>query len=217
REGNVEKQVLLEAKESDIDFIFIGTHGASGFREKLFGSNTWKIIKNSDVPVISIPKDAHAFTEIKRIVFATEYREGEIPVINYLTKFAKQFNAEVIVLHISSHILSKEHEKELYDKFRAEVKNEISYKNIDMHFTYHDNIIEGLNNFCVRTKTDLLVMSPEKPFFLEKIFNPSASITKKASYNTHIPLLTIPDFYNPVYAGFWKMFEQGDQYWNEDL
>lgn len=217
REGNFENEVKQEAKESDVNFIFIGTHGASGLKEILFGSNAWKIIKNSKIPVFAIPSDALKFSKIKRIVFATEYREGEIPAINYLTRLAREFEAEVIVLHVSSHVLSQEHERNLYDNFRKEALAENQYKELDMHFIYNDNIIDGINNFCLRTKTNLLVISPEKLSFIEKIFNPSDNIAKKISYNTHIPLLSIPDYYNPEHAEFWKIVEMGDAYWDDDV
>ena len=49
-------------------------------------------------------------------------------------------------------------------------------------------------------------MSPERPFFLERVFSPSVSFTKKMSFHTHIPLLSIPDYYNPDFEWFWKLF-----------
>lgn len=217
REGNFEKQIRLEAKESDVDFIFIGTHGATGLREVIFGSNAWKIIKNAKIPVFAIPSGAHKFNKIKRIVFATEYREGEIPAINYLTQLARDFEAEIIVLHISNHVFSQEYERAIYDKFRKEVKQENQYKELDIHFIYNDNIIDGINKFCLRTKTDWLVMSPEKLTLLEKVLNPSGSIAKKISYDTNTPLLSIPDYYNPEHAAFWKVVEKGDAYWDDDV
>ena len=42
------------------------------------------------------------------------------------------------------------------------------------------------------------------------------SLTRKMSFHTRIPLLAIPDFYNPEYSAFWKVFAQGD-FVNEDF
>jgi nucleotide-binding universal stress UspA family protein len=209
REGSAENQIRKEAKESDVDFIVVGTHGASGFRDVLFGGHTWSVIKKSSVPVLVIPKDA-LFRGVKNIVFGTEYREGEIPVLNFLAEFAKQFDAELTVLHVTNYILSKAFEKEMFEKFKRDIKGKVSYEKLRMRLIKNDDLIEGLNQFCQNEKTDLLVMSPEKQVLFEKLFMLSASRTRKMSFHSSVPLMTIPDFYNPEHAGFWKMFEIGE-------
>ena len=214
--GSAGKQIRKGAKESDADFIIVGTHGASKFREAMLRSHTWDVIKKANIPVLAVPKDA-LFTRIKNIVFATEYREGEIPVINFLTQFAKQFDAEVTILHITNYVLSKELEKVLFEKFRDEVKSKNSYKQLNIRLAHYDDIVTGLNDYCIRTKTDMLVMSPEKPFIWEKIFTPLSSVTRQMSFHNTIPVLTIPDFYNPTYASFWKMFADAGDFVNEDF
>ncbi len=215
QEGSVGKQIRKAAKEMDADFVIVGTHGAGGFREVMFGTHAWDVIKKSSVPVIAVPKEA-LFTGIKNIVFGTEYREGEMPVINFLTQFAKQFDAEVTILHATNYVLSKELERTLFEKFRTEVKSKNSYPKLNIRLVHANNITEGLNTYCEHSKTDLLVMSPEKPFLFEKIFNPVSSVTKKMTLHTHIPLMTIPDFYNPEYAEWWKLFDV-DDFVNEDF
>jgi nucleotide-binding universal stress UspA family protein len=205
REGSAAKQILEEAGETYPDFILMGTHGESGFRQFILGDHTSKVIKKASVPVLAIPKNA-LFNEIKNIVFATEYREGELPVINFLTQVVQQFNAELTVLHITSNIFSEKFEKTISTEFTNELKNKIVYPNVSIRVKHYTDIISGLEDFCNNTKTDWLVMSPEKPFFLEKLFNPSASTTRKMSLHTTIPLLSIPDYYNPDYEWFWKLF-----------
>ncbi len=205
REGGVVKQILDEANETLPDFIIMGTHGESGFRQFFMGSHTSEIVKKASIPVLAIPKDA-LFKGIKKMVFATEYREGELPVINFLTQVARQFKAELTVLHITSNIISEQFEKKISQEFMSELKNKIAYPNVQIRVEHYTDIMKGLDDFCNRAKTDWLVMSPEKPFFLQKIFNPSASLTKKMGLHTTIPLLSIPDYYNPNYAWFWKLF-----------
>ena len=205
REGSAGKQIREEANEILHDFIIVGTHGAGGFRQFVLGSHTWDVIKKASFPVLAIPKDA-LFREIKNIVFATEYREGELPVINFLTQLAQQFKAELTVLHITSNEISEQSEKKISEEFTTELKNKIAYPNVKISVAHYTDITSGLTDFCSRVNAGWLVMSPEKPFFLEKIFNPSASMTKKMNFHTTIPLLSIPDYYNPDYEWFWKLF-----------
>lgn len=196
REGHVGKQVRKEATESETDFVVIGTHGMNGFRNFFLGSHTWDVMEKSQVPVLAIPKDA-LFTGIKNIVFATAYREGEIPGIHFLVKIAEQFNASLTVLHISNNVAFKEFELKVFETFSAEVKSKIAYSKLNLRLVHYNTIIEGLNDFCMQEKADWLVMSPEKPFFIEKIFSRVKSVTREMSFHTHIPLFMIPDFYHP--------------------
>jgi nucleotide-binding universal stress UspA family protein len=208
-EGNIGEQILKEALEAVADFIFVGTHGASGFLETMFGSHSWHVIEKARIPIIAIPRDS-LFTEIKNIVFATEYREGEIPVISFITDFAKYFDAEVTVLHVTNYVLSKKYQTQVFEKFRDDINGKISYSKLKMRLIKNKNIAEGINIYCSENKVDLLVMSPEKLSLFEKIFFPR-SITKKMSFITNIPLMAVPDFFNPKFSErLKKMMQRGN-------
>ena len=195
-EGSVGKQIRKEAERSHADLIITGTHGANCVRKIFHGSHTWDVIKKSEVPVLAIPKDA-LLTNIKNIVFATEYREGEIPAINFLVQLAKKFKAQLTILHITNHALSKEFEKVAFENFRTEIQSKVAYDKLNLRLVHYDDVVEGLNDFCSFIKTDWLVMSHAKSFLLESIFSPIKSITKEMSFHSHIPLLAVPDFYVP--------------------
>lgn len=215
RVGLAGEQICKEAKREDIDFIIAGTHGATGFRKVFYGTHAWEIIRKSSVPVIAVPKDG-MFTSIKNIVFAAEQREGEMAAINYLAQFAELFDATITVLHVTNYSVSKELEIKMFEKFRAEIMDRLGYKKINLRLAHYEDIIQGINDFSIRTKADLIVMSPEKKSLLEKIFMPVASVTKEMSFQTHIPLLSIPDYYDPENSAFWKLFELDENYLTED-
>jgi len=206
REGNVTSQAMEEAIEWFADFIVAGTHGATGFRDVLFGTQTWGLIKESIVPVLAIPKEA-VFKEIKNIVFASEQRDGEIPAINFMVQFAKEFDAQLTVLHVADHFLSREFEIEMFDNFIKDVNNKLSFENLILKLVFHENVIKGITEFCSKEKTDWLVVSYEKPSLLEKIVVQDFSTTKKISFQANIPVFCIPDHYNPQHMDVWNELE----------
>lgn len=191
--GNITSEILNIATEEKADFIVLGTHGTGAVKKAFFGTHTWDAIKKANIPVLAIPQEA-AFSEVKEIVFGTEYRPGEMPVIKYLIEFAKLFGAELTVLHIANNVFSPEFEREMFERFRKEVKSKVNYNNLNIRLINGDNLIDGLNGFCVRNKACWLVMSHEKASFLVGLFNP-LSFTKKMSFQTHVPLFAIPDGY----------------------
>ncbi len=56
REGKVYKEVVNQAKYNDANIIISGTHGISGFEEFWMGSNAYRIISATDIPVITLRK-----------------------------------------------------------------------------------------------------------------------------------------------------------------
>lgn len=216
KEGSAGKRIREEAENWEADFIIVGTHGASGFRKLFFGSHAWDVIKKASVPVLAVPVDAY-YNGIKNIVFALEQRDGEILAINYLVHLAKEFDAEVTALHFTSFVLPKEFEIELFEKFKSEILDKISYHKLNVRLEYNHEIIKGLNDYCSRVNADWLVMSPEKPSIFEKIIMSDYSITKNMSFCTRTPLLAIPEYYNTDNLKFWEMFELDEKYLDKDM
>ncbi|MGZ3862191.1 MAG: universal stress protein [Bacteroidia bacterium] len=206
REGSASQQIKAEATEVVHDLIIMGTHGAGALSKLLFGSHTWDVIKKSSTPVLAIPPEAR-FGKIKELVFATEYREGELPVINFLTQIAAKLQANLTVLHISNSAISASAEKKLAKDFAHELENKITFPNVSIQAVHSPDIIPGIDEFCKKKQADWLIMSPAKRNFIEKVIDLHGSTTKQMSFHTRMPLLSIPDYYNPDYAWFWKLFE----------
>ena len=53
-EGIPHKTILSYADENDIDLIVMGTHGKSGLDRLLLGSVTEKVVRASEVPVLTV-------------------------------------------------------------------------------------------------------------------------------------------------------------------
>jgi len=153
REGSACSEILEEVDEFYPDFVVMGTHGASGFREFVLGTHTWQVIKKAGVPVLALPKDA-LFTHVKNIVFATEYREGELPVVNFLTQLSSEFKARLTVLHITANVFTEDFEKKISDEFKQELKNKIAYPDVTLRVEHATELIDGLVKFCEQYKDD---------------------------------------------------------------
>ena len=54
RDGDPYREILDYADESDCDVIVMGTHGRRGLDRYLLGSVTEKIVRASDVPVLTV-------------------------------------------------------------------------------------------------------------------------------------------------------------------
>lgn len=61
RQGVPFLEILLYAKEQEIDLIVIGTHGRSGLAHVLLGSVTEKIVRKASCPVLTVRPEGHQF------------------------------------------------------------------------------------------------------------------------------------------------------------
>src|SRR5690606_19231493 len=53
--------VTKSAENNNVDLIVMGSHGASGFKEYFIGSNTEKVVRTSNIPVLVIKGEVEDF------------------------------------------------------------------------------------------------------------------------------------------------------------
>ncbi len=101
-EGKVYKEIVLSAKEWEADLIVAGTHGSSGFEEFWIGSNAFKIVSATGLPVITIRGGIDIERDLNKIVMpvdSTVETRQKVPVTALLASY---FNAEIHVLALHS-------------------------------------------------------------------------------------------------------------------
>ena len=184
--GKIIETIVKEAKERNIDMIIMGTKGASGISEVIFGSNTEEVIVKTKVPLLAIPENG-VYKGISNIVFSTNYHFSDLDVIEQLCEVAKLFNAHITVVHIGDGEFKHEFEYNMLDSFRAKVKERISYENVSFKLIEGNDVYQGLNNFVHENKTDILCLSSHKNGLFNRLFG--KSITKRLAYHTDIALL----------------------------
>ncbi len=55
--GIPHREINAYAEENDIDMIVMGTHGRTGLDRMLLGSVTEKVVRNSNVPVLTVGRE----------------------------------------------------------------------------------------------------------------------------------------------------------------
>ena len=95
-------QHIYEAIENDgVDFVVMGTKGASGLSEVLIGSNTEKVVRRAKCPVLSVKATAEE-SAFKDIVYATEMGDNEGQVVDCIQDIQRAFNATVHVVWVNT-------------------------------------------------------------------------------------------------------------------
>jgi nucleotide-binding universal stress UspA family protein len=88
------------AKEYDADMIVMGSHGASGIKEFFVGSNTERVVRNAEIPVLVVKTDLPNIS-FETVIFATDFDlENVKPYLNACKMFEK-FGSKLKLLYVN--------------------------------------------------------------------------------------------------------------------
>jgi nucleotide-binding universal stress UspA family protein len=187
--------ILSTIKKKKIDLVIMGTKGASGLKGMIFGSNTAVVIEKSTCPVLAVPETG-ALSEIKEIVYATDYHVNDLHSLKESVKIAKYFDSNITAVHVSGGDFIPPSEKELLKEFISKIGKKTNYKKMHYQIIYGKNVEEKLEHYAKNKSADLLVMSTHYRNLFTKLFG--ESITKKVAYHTKIPLLAFHYKKDPI-------------------
>ncbi len=167
----------------NIDLIVMGTNGATGAKEIIFGSNTLNVIRKVPCTTLIIP-EGFRFKTPTAILYAmdnddTFIASGISPLLNVITKF----NTSLRVLKI------KKNETITVAEFNDTRSIKEYFKNFD--YTFHSivNIPTALaiDSFVQIMDIDMTAMFMNKETLIQRFLK--GSETSKISYGTSVPLL----------------------------
>ncbi len=185
RYGFVADEICDFSQKHESDLIVMGTTGASGITEILVGSNAASVVAKTLVPVMVVPPDS-AYSELRRIVYATDYNEPEFPALVRLVYYAELFNCPLDVIHVKS---DSDRYFNSENNFFRKNKEKISYPLINYIELEKGDIVQSINQYVDDKKADLLVMAKHNRNFFDRLFH--RSLSKKMAFHTHIPLLVL--------------------------
>lgn len=174
-------------KERKIDLVVMGIKGTSMINEVLVGSFTTDLINKATFPVLVVPIEAR-FRVIKHIVFATDCHEiHNYESLHLLKEISQHFGARINTIYI------KQDDENSVEKEAVRCRLDEYFEGL--HYTFHealdDDLVNALNEFILKTESEIAVTIPRRHSFFQSIF--SGSNTKELAFHTHVPLLALPD------------------------
>lgn len=98
--GNVYDNIIRAAHLYDAELIIMGTYGTSGIKEWLFGSNAFRVVNNSTVPVLTINRNS-GIDSFKKIVFPFNENSLTLKKTRELIFLAKTFDSTILLFGFS--------------------------------------------------------------------------------------------------------------------
>ena len=160
------------SKEHDCDLIIMGSHGATGFKEMFIGSNTEKVVRYSEIPVLVIKQEIPNF-RVDNFIFATDFSEETKRPFNEAVKFANKIDANIHLVYINT--ANKFKTTEEAEKKMSNFLEGMESKTFNLHIYNDRTIEEGILNYAQSIDAGLIGISTHGRKGLAHFFNGSLS------------------------------------------
>jgi len=181
-DGDLLYNIKTICKKEKIDYLVMGTAGATGWVERLFGTKTGEAITSLEVPVFCIPENAK-YTKLETIGFTTRFREKDKLALKQVLKIANAANAVVKCIYVETK--DTDNTDAVYSDWRDYFKDQ------PVHFFIipSENVKETIEDFIISQEIDLLALLSYKRNFFQWIF--TSSFTEKMALNSTIPIVAL--------------------------
>ena len=189
-EGAIVQATLDFSQKINANLIVVGTEGMNDFKKQVVGSRSSKMVMQSDLDILVVPKKAF-FKRPRKLVYASNYVEEDKGAIKKVIQFATFFDSEIDIVHVSSR--SRLIDKALHKTMVEEIKPAISYELVNYVLkSFRDDLALGLENYLQLAKGDILVTVSKKKDFFDQLF--SKNLSRKMSYFITKPLWVIKSY-----------------------
>ena len=171
-----------------IDLIVMGSHGQSGIREQVIGSNTRRLVRKVNVPVLVIKTLRNSGIRFSKILFASTYRSNVKEQCLCLRDFARITNAQVhfLFLNLFYHLIHEEQINKLMDEHLEKFQGIQTFKSIA---ETNDELL-GVSEFIMEVPVDLIAAVMEHPGIPARWLSPP--LAERLIQELNLPVLILP-------------------------
>lgn len=179
------------AREQGANLIVMGSHGTSGFNEMFVGSNTERVVRTSEIPVLVIKDDSDDFN-LESVLFVSEFRDTSVDVYKRAMAFFNLFNTKVELIYINLPADKFRSNNQLRARFQdfLEKAEDGDLSKLSEIVIYNDYSVEsGVFNYCEKTNANLIAIPTHGRRGLAHFF--SGSIGEDIVNRSSLPVLTL--------------------------
>ena len=177
------------AKDQDADLIVMGSHGASGIKEFFVGSNTEKVVRHSDIPVLVI-KHNPILMDFENVVFACDFSEESIQPYLHASKLFSAMGSKIHIVYVNLPNIGFRSTAEMKKRVSEFIKTANGNLGDMSDVTYVDDysVEKGILNFANAINADLVAIATHGRKGLAHFFE--GSISEDLANHSTLPVMT---------------------------
>jgi nucleotide-binding universal stress UspA family protein len=175
--------ILQAIERHSIDLVVIGAQGHGAMEHFFVGSNTERLIRLANVPVLTVKHQQSSF-EVRNIVFPSDFTDKTSHAAEGLRQVAAAFpNATLHLLQVAGSGKSQEAEQHI-----QAFAQEAQLTNFQAAVIDADSTSKGIEQFAKQVQADLVVIPTHARTGLSRFFN--TSIAETVATHAYPPVLT---------------------------
>lgn len=182
-------EVNKVAEEINADLIIMGSHGATGLKEFFVGSNTEKVIRYANIPVLIVKNEMND-VDFKNIVIATDFSDESVSAFKNSLQTLDFLKAKKHILYVNlpNERFKTTPEMEIMaNNFLTQVDGNVD-RMINVNFVCARSIEKGILDFANVSGADLIVTITHGRKGISHIFE--GSISEDLSNHAALPIMT---------------------------
>lgn len=161
--------IIDESVDYNVDLIVMGSQGMTGLEEMLVGSNTEKVVRHSQIPVLVVKQDVNDDFEVNDMVFASDFSEESKTTFPNVIEYATIFEAKIHLLFINT-VSSFKSTKAIRDRMQNFIDS-YDYDNYSLNIYSDKTIEEGILNFSAENDADIIAINTHNRSGLMQLFS----------------------------------------------
>ena len=174
--------------EHNADLIIMGSHGSSGIKELFVGSNTEKVVRSSNIPVLVVKEEVTG-PLFDKIVFASNFELENINALKNVQQFASNFNSNLQLVYINTPGDNFKNSQEINNQlqsFLSKTESPVDLSNVKVYNDY--SIEKGILNASEELDATLIAIPTHGRKGLAHFFN--GSISEDIANHSNLSVLT---------------------------
>lgn len=173
------------AKKHDSSLIVMGSHGTDGLQEIFIGSNTERVVRDSDIPVLVVKGEVQDF-KAERFVFACDFKEESIPAAKKAIELAQLLGADFKMVYINTPADAFLSTEDAYHRISKFLNVAMLGLEVEIYNDY--NIEKGILNYAESNAADIIGIPTHGRKGLSHFF--MGSIGEDIANHSKIPVVT---------------------------
>lgn len=183
------EEVNNVAKEVEADLIVMGSRGASGVKGYFVGSNTEKVVRTADIPILVVKSETITF-EPKTIVFASNFDIENLGAFKTIKKFAENYQAKLKMVYVNTPNANFKNTIEIRELMREFLnKASISNHSEDILIFNDYSVTEGILNAADLLRAEMIAIPTHGRKGINKLL--AGSVGEDLANTSAIPVLTV--------------------------
>ncbi len=157
KKSSVLYEIADYAKEIAADLIVMGSHGSTGIEEYFLGSNTQKVVRHSEVPVMVVKRKMRGF-RIEKAVFVCDFHPENANSYKQAVDFFKTLDVKMHLAYINTpeNFKNSVEIEQLITQFFKHIERDYQRYSAEVQIFNAYSVEEGIMDYCKVIEASLI-------------------------------------------------------------